>query len=55
MADFVIQANQNDCLEQYARRNGLRVYRIPKNKYESTDEIVMDMCQNKLTTIVSVP
>lgn len=37
-----------DELEQYSRRNSLRIYGIPTTQNEKTDDIVIKMCKEKL-------
>lgn len=37
-----------DTLEQYSRRNNLRLYGIPNKPGENTDELVMQVCKEKL-------
>lgn len=38
----------NEEAEQYSRRNCLRIYGIPESANENTDNIVMDVINNKL-------
>lgn len=52
-AQMAVLSKENEALEQYSRRNSLRIYGIPKTKTENTDEIVMDLCKNKLNINVS--
>jgi hypothetical protein len=44
----VVTANRIDDLEQYQRRNNLRIFGIPESSGEDTDKIVMDLCKEKL-------
>ncbi|KAI4461425.1 l1 transposable element-related [Holotrichia oblita] len=36
-----------DALEQYSRRNNLRVYGIPETASENTNDIISSLCKNK--------
>lgn len=42
------QAEQIDDLEQYSRRNCLRVFGIPESDKEDTDEVIVTLAKNKL-------
>lgn len=42
-----------DQLEQYSRMNSLRIFGIPENKEESTDSIVVNLCNEKLGLNIS--
>jgi hypothetical protein len=37
-----------DDLEQYTRKNSLRIFGVPEQKNENTDEVVSNICKNKL-------
>lgn len=39
---------RSDDLEQYTRLNSLRIFGVPENKGESTDEVVIKLCKDKL-------
>lgn len=38
----------SDDLEQYTRLNSLRIFGVPENKGESTDQVVIKLCKEKL-------
>lgn len=42
-----------DAMEQYSRRNNLRIYGVPESANELTDTVVMKICSEKLG--VNVP
>lgn len=46
-------SEENEHLEQYSRRNSLRIYGIPKNTNENTDEIVINLCRDKFNINIS--
>ncbi|KAI4466558.1 l1 transposable element-related [Holotrichia oblita] len=35
-------------LEQYSRRNSIRIFGVPERDNEDTNEVVIDLCKNKL-------
>lgn len=39
---------QNDALEQYTRRNSLRIYGLPEKEGENTDDLILDFASNEL-------
>lgn len=49
-----INAEKIDALEQYTRRNNLRLHGIPENPNENTDCIVVDFISNKLGITISL-
>lgn len=43
----------NDMLEQYSRRNSLRIFGIPHEKGENTDKLLVKLCNEKLNVPIT--
>ena len=41
MSQSWLQASTFDSLEQYTRKNSLKIYGVPKEAYSSTEEVVL--------------
>jgi hypothetical protein len=46
--------DSKDNLEQYTRRNSLRIFGVPEKRGENTDDIVRKLCKEKLDLDISV-
>lgn len=43
----------NDMLEQYSRRNSLRIFGLPHEKGEDTDKLIVKLCKDKLNVHIT--